>query len=159
MYSIIGGIAFLNIPKCGSSTLRSLEVHRAQASERFRYKKRVAFMRHPNERFQSGYRFFNKTKLFVPKECIGNYENYVDWALESDDEHVAPQSHFLKLYGDDTVTEILDISCMTEYLESIVKHPVDVMNSTIQEPLNNSYRADDIAMRYAKDLELYNVIR
>ena len=29
MYSIIGGIAFLNIPKCGSSTLRSLEVHRA----------------------------------------------------------------------------------------------------------------------------------
>ena len=158
MYSIIGGIAFLNIPKCGSSTLRSLEVYRAQARERFRYKKRIAFMRHPEDRFQSGYRFFNKIKLFVPKSCIGNYENYVDWALESDDEHVMPQSHFLTLYGDDTVTEILDLNCMTEYLESIVKHQVDVVNSTIQEPLSNTYRAADIALKYAKDLEIYNVL-
>ena len=159
MYSIIRGVAFLNIPKCGSTTMRSLEVHRASAKERYRYKKRVAFMKHPIDRFHCNYVFFNYTKLFIPKDCIGNYENYVDWALASNDEHVIPQTHFLKMYGDDTVTEIHRISNMTKYIEGLIHHPVDDLNSYPNESITSDYRAADIALKYAKDLELYDVIR
>lgn len=166
MYSIIKGgggqAAFLNIPKCATQTLQSYEVYRAANHEYHRYPRRIAVVRHPNDRLVSLYNFCNNTGHCVPPECVRHYENFIDWVLDSSDEHVIPQSEFI---SDSQVNEIIKLSDLDLILTDILEHPIDRKNKSESSVMKSGpsvmtdYRQLEIQDKYSQDADIFYGLR
>jgi hypothetical protein len=126
---------------------------------------RVMFVRDPYERLASCYSFFSwlqtiGTQVQPPLGNWTDYQGFVDWALDSADAHVAPQ-YDLVLATDGTFVPnrihlLKDIQKVWDtYYPGLIPDMNDfpVRHKCTRLAVTN-YRRQDIALRYARDLEL-----
>jgi hypothetical protein len=126
---------------------------------------RVMFIRDPYERLASCYSFFSwlrtiGTQVIPPLGDWTDYPSFIDWALDSPDAHVAPQYDQV-ITADGTFVPnrihlLKDIKDQwDQYYPGLIPDMNDfpVRHKCSKLAVTN-YRRQDIAVRYAKDLEL-----
>lgn len=120
---------------------------------------RVAWIRHPIERLISAYSFF---KLINERDRdphraaahTSNWHSFVDYTLITENEHFDSQVDQLTKDG-------IYIPTVTEKFENIMIHwgkylggSLPWVNGVVHQ-LVDDYRSDDLAVKYAKDMELW----
>lgn|GEM_PF-3619776 len=146
----LGPIAFCLIPKCGQHTLESISVDIVGPRE-LKSLKRVAFIREPIDRLKSAYHFFLYKGYTLEGQAIGGWESFIDWALESNEEHIRPQATFTLAFDN-----FIKMDFMTEVLESITENRIDALNAAPRyNDVDDLYRIDDITKKYKDDFILY----
>lgn len=128
---------------------------------------RVAFLRDPIDRLGSAYRFFFWIRAENPDLQIDadighwdNWQEFIDWALYSDNAHIRPQYELLLTEAGEFVPNRLhwlrDIERIwDDYYPGLIPSGWDfpVIHKTSQLDMA-SYRLDEIRERWAKDFEL-----
>ena len=146
----LGFFIFASIPKCGQHTLQSMctaNVARCRVPEA----KAIAFIREPIDRLKSAYHFFISKGYKLDRKKIGSYESFVDWALESNEEHIRPQHTFCEEYYN-----FVKLECMSDVLTGITGSRVIALNTAPRyNETNATYRAEELRKLYAKDFYLY----
>lgn len=145
IYSPTGNVAVLNIPKCGSQLVSSLEICRTDNPQC----KRLAFIRHPVDRIKSAYKFLKRVGP-MPTE---SYEDFIDYTFMHSDQHWQPQVEFI----DNTIDEIHKLKNIGKVLKAYIGYPVDVINKS-EDFRTSDYRIGDILKKYADDVRLFDGI-
>lgn len=158
LYSESGNFAVLNIPKCGSQTLRATELANVDLEQSRMFEDRLAFIRHPVDRIKSAYRFFMDHRWLL-SEDIDSYESFIDYTFEIDDEHWKPMVDFIFPYGDCIVKEIHSLCRMQDVLKGRLGYKIPICNESNTVYRTSDYRLDELLIKYQKDLELYNGLR
>lgn len=148
IYSPTGNVAVLNIPKCGSQLVSSLEICRTDNPQ----SKRLAFIRHPVDRIKSAYKFIRGIGRLQVKSK--SYEDFIDYTFEHHDQHWQPQSDFI----DDSIHEFYKLSDIGTILEEHIGYPLDVVNKS-RDFETSDYRLGDILEKYAEDVRLFDGVR
>jgi hypothetical protein len=152
--TLIGSVAIPAIPKCGQHTLVAAGGIELPFEKLKQFPVRMVFIRHPVDRLVSCYSFFKRIDYVVDADLSG-YESFIDWALESDDEHVLPQSACYSMYH---FQRRLPLSRMTEILNMLTGKEIYTQNATEHLPVYTDYRLDDIKIRYCDDFVAYEDI-
>lgn len=162
MFSIIhtfeGPLAVLNIPKCGTQTLKFLSFKTDEIGNHQNYKARIAFVRHPLERIKSAYRHCCTIRGGIPKEILYKYEKFVDFTFDSTDQHWRPQVEFIREVMAPNLTGIYPLSRMGQVLKPYLGRVPKKVNESDSIFKTSSYREDDLREKYFEDIELYNGI-
>lgn len=158
------GPAIARIPKCGSTSITAaLAPSPTELAPEAAIKKdvRVLFMRDPMERLASLFSFFHwhrKLRMHPRLELAKaeTYEAMVDIALVSDDPHVVPQWDQVTteagVFVPNRVHKLSEIDQhWLDYYEGFIPHE----NHAQRVPVDQNYRRDEVAERYAKDIELW----
>lgn len=149
----------LQIPKCGSTTLRSCQltsIDLLQYKEnRDKFSKIMVFMGEPINRFHICFKFYTDHGRSVPPKCKGNYKEFVDWGLVDgqSDQHLMPQSNFINLCENPEIYKLCD---MNRILGGILGYKLPDLNPSNRKALITDYRQADIIETYKEDIELYN---
>jgi len=145
-----GPVAFASIPKCGQHTLNAISVGMVLPQKLARFK-RWAFIREPFDRLESAFHFYSEKGYKINGGKVGSWENFVDWALLSDDEHVLPQYLFVKAFD-----KYIKMDFMDSVLGTISDYkPMKLNVSQRHHKTDLSYREKDIKHRYNNDFKLY----
>jgi hypothetical protein len=150
--SKIGSIALPAIPKCGQHTLVSLGGVELEFERLRDFPVRIAFVRCPVDRLVSCFSFFHKVGYHLPSIHMDSYEAFVDWALDSDDEHVLPQFQLCSFHH---FKRRFPLSRMTEVLGLLTGQSVTKENPSEHYDVNAAYRLEDIKERYHDDFAVY----
>ena len=86
----------------------------------------------------------------IPNRHIHDWDAFIDWALETDDAHAAPQCDFL--FGNET---IYHIDQMDSVLKDLVGYVPERRHETRKIIKTSDYRSDDIYHKYKDDFELW----
>ena len=149
--SFIGPVCVAAIPKCGQHTLSALSYTLIEPKKIPEFSVRLAFVRDPLERLRSCFHFYLDSRFNINGERIRSYPQFIDWALESQDEHVVPQADFIApLFN--TVISIRD---MSSTLSRLTGKKVLKLNPSTRFEVDDSYRLEDIKRKYYKDFLLY----
>ena len=148
--SFVGPVCVAAIPKCGQHTLSELSYTLIEPKKIPEFSVRLAFVRDPLERLRSCFHFYLDSRFNIGGERIRSYQQFIDWALESQDEHVVPQADFVELFK--TVIAIQD---MSEILTRLTGKKVLKLNTSTRFEVDDSYRLEDIKCKYYKDFLLY----
>jgi hypothetical protein len=149
--SFIGPVCVAAIPKCGQHTLSALSYTLIEPKKIPDFSVRLAFVRDPLERLRSCFHFYLDSRFNISGERIRSYSQFIDWALESQDEHVVPQADFIApLFN--TVISIRD---MSSTLSRLTGRKVLTLNKSSRFDVDSSYRLEDIKCKYYKDFLLY----
>jgi len=151
VFSLFAGktvFAVLLIPKCGSESLRKSSlaiINNVHANNL----PRIAFVRDPIERLHSAYRFLAR-RGYAPKQ----YESFIDWSLETDDEHVVPQHSYC--YPNDTkqFDDLYLLNGLDAVFTNRLGNTIPRLHETHKEPINSDYRMDELRAKYSNDFEL-----
>jgi len=147
IYSPTGNVAVLNIPKCGSQLVSSLEICRSNNPKC----KRLAFVRHPVDRIKSAYKFLRGAgQVRVQSE---SYEDFIDYTFMHSDQHWQPQIDFI----DNTIDEMHKLKDIGKVLKAHIGYPVEVINKS-RDYRTSDYRLGDILEKYADDVRLFDGI-
>ena len=143
----IGRAGVTNIPKCGSQTLESIS--EGCFDDVSLVDHQVAFLRDPIDRLKSLYSFINEyVGLIVPYK-IHCWQCFVEWVLETDNDHAKPQSEFL--YGTEDYYLLDDMDDVLNQLVGLT--PIQKHKTSLIAPYND-YKLAEIKSKYAKDFEL-----
>jgi len=162
-------VAFSAIPKCGSTSLRDALDSRKNFtnSEILTISKRIAIIRHPQRKLFSGfyhyYKLNSKNKNGrqdeVPKSVTHNgdgspnYEGYIDHLLLFDNVHWHPQTLLLG----DTPNRYFRLDDISNVFNHFFEFHLQNENSSRQQMTTN-YRAEELKIKYAPDIDLYRSI-
>lgn len=151
-----GDYAFAMIPKCGQHTLLYYGGNPVDAGSIVgNVDRSIAFVREPVERLHSAYRFFRQNSCYSMCDFMGSYEDFIDWALNSVDEHVIPQSNFLH----NCYNEFMHLDKMTSFLSGITGRVIEPKNKTDKDVLfDTAYRLKDIKKRYSEDYKIFEAL-
>ena len=145
--SFIGPVCVAAIPKCGQHTLSALSYTLIEPKKIPDFSVRLAFVRDPLERLRSCFHFYLDSRFNIGGERIRSYPQFIDWALESQDEHVLPQADFIApLFN--TVISIRD---MSSTLSRLTGRKVLTLNKSSRFDIDSSYRLIDVKNKYRKD--------
>ena len=145
--SFIGPVCVAAIPKCGQHTLSALSYSSIERKKIPDFSVRLAFVRDPVERLRSCFHFYLDSRFNISGERIRSYPQFIDWALESQDEHVLPQADFIApLFN--TVISIRD---MSSTLSRLTGRKVLTLNKSSRFDVDSSYRLIDVKNKYRKD--------
>ena len=145
--SFIGPVCVAAIPKCGQHTLSALSYASIEPKKIPEFSVRLAFVRDPLERLRSCFHFYLDSRFNIGGERIRSYQQFIDWALESQDEHVLPQADFIApLFN--TVISIRD---MSSTLSRLTGRKVLTLNKSSRFDVDSSYRLIDVKNKYRKD--------
>ncbi len=165
MFSVIHSgtgriLSVLEIPKCGSSTLRYLQRSRVPSKDFLKLKNRIAFIREPINRIQKCYGFFCQSRRkLIPPDAVGNYKEFIDFTFETDDEHWRPQVSFLGGRESFIVNKIYKLEAMDRVLSEFLGFLPERQNQSEFSPIDPQYRISDLEEKYKEDLEVYNGLR
>jgi hypothetical protein len=151
----IGPVAFAAIPKCGQHTFAELDTSELPFDRIKEFPIRMAFIRDPLDRLSSCFHFFLHTNYPINGGKVRGYESFIDWALDSDDEHVQPQVELFSRYH---FQRRFPISKMTEILELLTGEVIPQANSAPRHEIDQGYRLDDIRERYSEDFDMYSEV-
>lgn len=126
---------------------------------------RVMFIRDPFDRMASAYSFFSHLKAIhsrvsPPIPDFQSYEEFLDWALESNDFHVTPQVDVVTtkdgVFVPNRIHPFRELpKIWSEYFPGLIPDTVDFPHRhNCQRLATSAYRREDITRRFAKDLEL-----
>ena len=151
--TIFGVVAVAAIPKCGTHTLHSIKKFMIDADQLYDYKTRVAIVRNPLDRLRGFYHFCMQRHIPLGSQIVDVWEDYVDLALVSNDEHVTPQSEFIG----ESFNVLVKIESMSKYLDSVRLTETPRLNQSTRDiEVDLSYRIDDINERYRNDFAIYS---
>ena len=130
----IGKVPVAAIPKCGQHSLQEHKICMIPLKNIKNHPLRIAFIRPYLDRWLSAYHFFCQSKYKLDGDRVRTYENFVDRALESDDEHIVQQVEFL---GDGLFNRLFKLDDMDTVLGgllgcSIARENVSPARSTEQ---------------------------
>jgi len=151
--TFIGPVSVLGIPKCGTQTLEKYSVGTIEEGETHRFPLRLSFIREPFDRWLSAYFFMATNGYLLDGVRLSSYEQFVDLALTSDDEHLLPQSRFIE---GSIVNKIMCLNTMSDILCRLTGITVSVENAARREDIDTSYRKDEVMQRYQLDSEMYS---
>ena len=152
----LGKIPIASIPKCGQHTLKEYSIGMIPLSECINYRVRVAFIRDPVDRLLSCYHFFHSRSYDLDMSKIGRWEDFIDWALHSNDEHVLPQSEFIN----NTFNKFAPMASMSALLNFFTGKKIIIGNASKRHTtVDETYRDNDIKKRYNADYELLRIAR
>ena len=151
--TFLGPVSVLGIPKCGTQTLEKYKSGMITESKTQQFPLRIAFIRDPFDRWLSAFFFMATTGYKITRNKISSYEQFVDEALLSNDEHLAPQSRIL---NGSLVNKLMRLDSMSDVLGKLIGLPVSVENSTHREDIDTSYRKAEVMERYREDVKLYS---
>ena len=150
--TLSGPVAFAAIPKCGQHTIAAYGGVMVDSAVIHKIATRIAFIRDPFDRLKSAFHFFKQTNCYVQCDHMSSYGKFIDWALDSDDEHVIPQHKFLF----NSFNTLIKIEYMSEVMEELTGSVVTPQNTSEHNmKCDADYRADDIKSYYKEDYELY----
>ena len=145
--SFIGPVCVAAVPKCGQHTLSAMSYTLIEPKKIPDFSVRLAFVRDPLERLRSCFHFYLDSRFNIGGERIRSYSQFIDWALESQDEHVLPQADFIApLFN--TVISIRD---MSSTLSRLTGRKVLTLNKSSRFDVDSSYRLIDVKNKYRKD--------
>lgn len=150
--TFIGTVAFPAIPKCGQHTFAELGAVEHDFEKIKEFPVRLAFVRCPFDRLVSAFSFFKRVSYPIQDGSLRSFEAFIDWALDSDDEHVLPQYNIISPHH---FKRVLPISSMTPVLGKLTGKVVPDANSTNHYDVDTSYRYDDVRDRYFDDIILF----
>lgn len=144
----IGPVAFAAVPKCGQHTFMGLGATELPFDRIDEFPIRMVFIREPFDRLASCYFFFQGSDYSIEDEHLQNYETFIDWALDSDDEHVMPQSELFSRYH---FKRRFLVSDMCRVLSILTGEKIPKLNASLREDLDQGYKASEIQDRYRDD--------
>lgn len=152
-----GNIPFCPIPKVGQHTLGHYSNGYVKLSAVVKSPFRVAFIREPMDRFLSAYYFFTRKRYKINGKSSYSYTEFVDWALDSDEEHVAPQARFV---NETYYNTLIKFDYFNDVMSKLLDTDLERLNATPREAdIDESYRIDELKRRYECDYKLYNNAR
>ena len=149
----IGPFAVASIPKCGQHTLDKYAVCKVPESKLNNFPLRIAFIREPFDRWLSAYHFMCQSRYILEGERVREYNRFVDVALESEDDHVLPQSRFISSFG-----TLLPLHSMSKVIGALTGKEITKENASERHEIDTSYRKAEIMERYEDDTILYKSI-
>lgn len=157
-------LAVAQIPRCALNTIaawlgyKDIEVVQNDDPRLLKMSKRVAYIRDPRDRLGSAFSMFYWNydytgKMHVSGAPISSWEAFVDYVLDPnipDDEHWMPQT---KIVGN--IPNIYHkfenlVDTFQLYRPGILPHK----NMTTRRPTTD-YRKDELLIKYADDIRLY----
>lgn len=159
------GPLIARIPKNASQTIGmalapSQQVTNEDALER---DIRVMFIRDPFDRLASAYSFFSwlrsrNTRIEPEVPVFKTYEQFIDWALDSDDSHVTSQVDCVTVNGvfvPNRIHWLKDIvEVWNDYYPGLIPDKNNFPHrNNMQRLVTTDYRRDDIRKHYARDFE------
>lgn len=150
--TFIGPVSVLGIPKCGTQTLEKYSSGTIDEGKTQQFPLRIAFIREPFDRWLSAFHFFTDTNYKITKNKIESYEQFVDEALLSNDQHLLPQS---RLLNGSLVNKCMRLESMSDILGKLTGFPVSIENSTPRQDIDTNYRKSEVMDRYREDSKLY----
>ena len=151
--TFLGPIAFASIPKCGQHTLAKYQKGMIPHSNLRRFPIRAAFIREPFDRFLSAFHFSAQTGYIIDGHRIHSYSQFVDIALNSDDEHVMPQC---RLIDHDLFALKISVSIMSDVLSRLTGVEITVENASRRDNFDASYMKSEVIERYSEDSKLFS---
>jgi len=115
----------------------------------------MVFIRDPLDRLSSCFHFFLHTKYGIDRKHINSYESFIDWALDSDDEHVLPQCELFSRYH---FKRRFLISDMDKVLGLLTGENIPHENSANRFDIDQSYRLSEIRDRYTEDFDMVSEV-
>ncbi|MBL4753790.1 MAG: hypothetical protein JKY52_09395 [Flavobacteriales bacterium] len=143
----------LGIPKNGTHTLEMYKSGTIDEGKTHQFPLRIAFIREPFDRWLSAFFFMATTGYLLDGVRLSSYDQFVDLALVSDDEHLTPQSRFI---DGSFVNKIMCLKSMSDVLGRLSDVKITKENAAPREDIDTSYRKDEVMMRYQADTEMYN---
>ncbi len=151
--TVFGVSAFASIPKCGQHSLQAVSKCLIQREDLRRYPHRIAPVRGVIDRLLSTYHFYMQNHHKLDGHTVARWEDYIDIALVSNDEHVRPQSDFILT----DYNIIVKLEYLDDFMSAITSVKMPKLNVSKREFLvDTSYRINDIRDKYSADEILYN---
>lgn len=150
----VGVVAFASIPKCGQHTLAKYKSGMISERKILQFPLRIAFVREPFDRFLSAFHFITQNNYKLDGYVIRNYEQFVDIALTSGDDHVLPQSRFIGSYN-----TLIDLKNMSGVIKSLTGKEITKENASVRHEFDTSYKKEKVMQRYHEDVIMYESIR
>lgn len=150
--TIFGVVAVASIPKCGQHSLVEMSKCIIQREDLYNYDYRIAFTRDPLDRLRSAYHFYMQRHITMDGIHVTNWPDFIDWALVSNDEHVTPQSEFIR----DDYNILVKLEAMTDFMRFIrFKNTPKLNTATRDIDVNETYRVECIKHKYSADYDLH----
>ena len=155
------GVGHSHICKSGSTTIQHTVPHKAwEFNQDIRdIKVRVAWIRHPIRRLESGYRFFKmnanrgiRNHHYIP---VNSWEDYVDFSLKETNRHWNPQYDTLLHEGEYLPTVTHRFEDINELWDQYCNHPIKHMNKS-EASETSEYRLDELTEKYSHDQRLWD---
>ena len=151
----IGSVAVAAIPKCGQHTLTALGSTELSFDRIEDFPVRMAFIRDPLDRLSSCFHFFLHSNYGIGREHLSSYEAFIDWALNSDDEHVLPQCELFSRYH---FKRRFLVSDMNRVLGLLTGEKIPHENAAPRFDIDQEYRLQDIKGRYQEDFDMVSEV-
>lgn len=158
-------LAVAQLPRSANQSIRDWlgNPNIVSNDEAMTYSRRVAFIRHPVERFESGFALMFWMNDYgtphISRPPVSDYMVYVDHILSNlpDDEHWLPQFEQIKNSEDVYVpTEFRRLDNLSEEF-SLVRPGIlpHHNNTSIPSGMINNYRRSELVTKYSEDMRLY----
>lgn len=150
------------IPRVGSTSVTKGFPYMVAQRDIKKYKRRLAFIRHPIRRLISAFGHLNKLGYIdmvegdPPKER--SWEEFIDYILSHTDRHWFPQIRRLFFNGCWIPTHLERFENLTTVWPRYTDVEFPHFNKTGYIPVTNDYREKEIENYYEKDLELWHGI-
>lgn len=151
-------LAVAQIPKAGLMTLQDwlygFDVVKNDDADLLNCSNRIMFVRNPISRLQSSYSFFKNIKDTGGNRSKGapldNWHDYVDFALENDNEHWRPQVE----HSGGIQTKVHRFEDLSKVFFRYHPRHIGHKNRSARVPVDN-YRIKDIVDYYSEDMNLW----
>ncbi|MBL4940487.1 MAG: sulfotransferase family 2 domain-containing protein [Colwellia sp.] len=149
----VGIVAFASIPKCGQHTLAKYKTCMVSELKVLQFPLRIAFIREPFDRFLSAFHFITQNNYTLDGKVIRSYEQFVDIAITSGDDHLLPQSMFIDKYN-----TLIKLENMSSVIKSLTGKEITKENTSVRHEFDTSYMKHEVMKRYLDDSIMYENI-